>query len=255
MIILLSPAKSLDFNPVSSNGESMPRLLDNTDQLVKILSKKSAKKLQDLMNISEKLAKENEMRYKSFDLDHSPDKSKSAVFAFRGDVYRGLESESLDDGDLNFAQKHVRILSGLYGLLRPMDLIQPYRLDMETRLKNRRGKNLYRFWGDRITNLVNEDMESSHWDVVLNLASKEYFESINMSKLKGKLVNINFKEYHGGGNMLKFISFNAKRARGLVAKYVVKNRITALEDMRRFDLENYYFSEEHSTESDWLFIR
>jgi cytoplasmic iron level regulating protein YaaA (DUF328/UPF0246 family) len=254
MIILLSPAKSLDFNPVPENGESTPRLLQDTDQLIKILNKKSSKKLQNLMSISGKLANENEQRYKSFDLHHSPDKSKVAVFAFRGDVYRGLESESFNEEDLSFAQTHVRILSGLYGLLRPMDLIQPYRLEMGTKLKNRRGKNLYKFWGDRITNLVNDDLKSSDSNAILNLASKEYFASINTSKLNSKLVNINFKEYNGG-DVLKFISFNAKRARGLVTKYVVKNRMTSLEDVMGFNLEDYSFSAEHSTESEWLFIR
>jgi len=253
MITLLSPAKSLDFSPIQHNGVSEPRLLSDTNQLIKILSKKSAKKLQKLMHISADLASENEKRFKSFDLNHTEENSKPAILAFNGDVYRGLDNANLSHEELNFAQNHIRILSGLYGLLRPMDIIQPYRLEMGTALTNRRGKNLYRFWGDRITKLLNEDLEKSWDDVIINLASKEYFSSINKKKLKGKLLTINFKEYRD--DELKFISFNAKRARGLMAQYIVKNRITDREDVKGFNLENYGFSIDHSSEDNWLFVR
>ena len=253
MIILLSPAKSLDFDRTSSNGVTQPRLLKDTEQLIKILSKKSAKKLQKLMHISDNIAAQNEKRYKAFDQNHDKNNSRPAVLAFDGDVYKGLQNDNLSDDDLHYAQKHVRILSGLYGLLRPMDLIQPYRLEMGTKLVNRRGKNLYQFWGDRITKLLNEDLEKSGTDLIVNLASNEYFSSINKKRQNGKLLTINFKEYKGDD--LKFISFNAKKARGLLTRYIVDNRISSQEEIKGFDYERYSFSEENSSEDKWMFVR
>ncbi|MEE9373339.1 MAG: peroxide stress protein YaaA [Saprospiraceae bacterium] len=253
MIILLSPAKSLNFDKINHNGVSQPRLLYDTEQLIKILSKKSTKSLQKLMHISENIANENETRYKSFEIDHRSDNSKPAILAFNGDVYKGLNTSNLTQDDLHFAQEHVRILSGLYGLLRPMDLIQPHRLEMGTKLNNRRGKNIYKFWGDRITKLLNDDIINSGSGLVVNLASNEYFSSINKKKLKEQLLTINFKEYRG--DELKFISFNAKRARGLMTQYIIKNKLTKKEKLLRFNLENYEFSEEYSTEDSWIFLR
>lgn len=253
MIILLSPAKSLDFNPTQHNGVSEARLLTDTSQLIKILHKKSSKKLQDLMHISKSIADENVNRYQQFELNHNRENSKPAILAFDGDVYKGLDKDNLTDEDLLFAQDHVRILSGLYGLLRAKDLIQPYRLEMGTKLKNRRGKNLYEFWGNRITKMLNEDLEESGTDLIVNLASQEYFKSIKKKDLKGRLLTINFKEYKGDD--LKFISFNAKRARGFMTQYIVKNRITSAEDMKGFNMENYAYSEDHSTENEWIFTR
>jgi len=253
MIVLLSPAKSLNFERNSQNGVTQPRLLKDTEQLIKILSKKSAKSIGKLMHISDKLAEENEARYKAFALEHSADNSKPAIMAFDGGVYVGIDNETLKKEDLEFAQGHVRILSGLYGLLRANDLIQPYRLEMGTKLNNRRGPNLYKFWGDRITKMLNADLEESGNDLIVNLASKEYFSSINKKKLKGELLTINFKEYRGDD--LKFISFDAKKARGLMTRYIIDNKITDKEAIKGFDRERYYFSEEHSSENEWLFVR
>ena len=253
MIILLSPAKSLDFTRNSENGVSQPRLLKDTEQLIKILNKKSSRSIQKLMHVSENIASENERRFKEFDMAHHTENSKPAVLAFDGDVYKGMVNESLDHEDLKFAQDHLRILSGLYGLLRPMDLIQPYRLEMGTKLNNRRGKNLYKFWGDRITKILNEDLSESGSDLIVNLASKEYFSSINKKKLNGQLLTINFKEYKGED--LKFISFNAKKARGFMTRYIIDNRITNKEDIKGFNVENYALSEEHSSEDNWIFVR
>ena len=253
MIILLSPAKSLDFTRNSQNGVSQPRLLKDTEQLIKILSKKSSKSLQKLMHISENIANENENRYKSFEIEHVKGNSKPAVLAFDGDVYKGMANDNLTEDDLHFAQDHVRILSGLYGLLRPMDLIQPHRLEMGTKLNNRRGKNLYQFWGDRITKLLNNDLEESHSNLIVNLASNEYFKSINKKKLNGELLTINFKEYKG--DELKFISFNAKKARGLMTRYIIDRRIASKADIKGFDVEDYSYSQEHSTEDSWIFVR
>ena len=253
MIILLSPAKSLDFSPIHQNGVSEPRLLSDTGILAKILSTKSANKLKKLMDISTAIAEENVTRNKTFQLNHTKENSKPAVLAFNGDVYRGLDNGTLSSDDLQFAQVHLRIISGLYGLLRPMDLIQPYRLEMGTSLNNRRGKNLYKFWGNRITKLVNEDLQNSGSKLVVNLASKEYFAAINKTKLEGDLLTINFKEYRD--EELKFISFDAKRARGFMTRYIIDNRITDRENIKSFNMENYSFSTEHSTDDNWLFIR
>jgi len=253
MIVLLSPAKSLDFSRESQNGLSQPRLLNDTEQLIKILSKKSSKKLQNLMHISENIANENEKRFKSFKINHDISNSRPAVLAFDGDVYKGLENSSLSEENLHFAQDHVRILSGLYGLLRPMDLIQPYRLEMGTKLNNRRGKNLYKFWGNRITQMLNDDLEKTNSNLVVNLASNEYFSSINKKKLNGELLTINFKEYKGDD--LTFISFNAKKARGLVTRYIIDNQISNKLDIQGFDTDRYSFSEEHSTVDKWIFVR
>jgi cytoplasmic iron level regulating protein YaaA (DUF328/UPF0246 family) len=205
------------------------------------------------MSISEKIAEENVERYKSFNLEHTQKNSKPAILAFKGDVYRGLDNDNLSKENLHFAQDHVRILSGLYGLLRPMDLIQPYRLEMGSRLKNRRGDNLYRFWGSRITDLLNEDLENQKEKLVVNLASKEYYSSLKEKKINAPVLHINFKEYHNGD--LKFLSFNAKVARGLMTKYIIKNRLNSLESIKGFNLENYAFSEECSTDKEWLFTR
>ncbi len=253
MITLLSPAKTLDYSKDGKYGHTNSRLLDDTLRLVDNLKKKSSKKLQKLMHISKDLGDLNAQRYSEFSPNFDDKNSKPAILAFKGDVYLGLEADTFTVEDMGFAQDHLRVLSGLYGLLRPLDLMQAYRLEMGTSLRTTRGKNLYQFWKNRITDLLNKDLEEHENKAVLNLASQEYFKAINTKRLEGKLLNVNFKEDRDGS--LKFISFNAKKARGLMARFVVEQKIDIVEDLKAFDTEGYYFSPEHSSEKEWLFIR
>ncbi len=253
MLFLISPAKTLDYSDTETKEYSIPRLLDQSDKLINTLKKKSHKSIQNLMDVSEKIAVLNVARYKEYHTPFSPSNAKQAVLAFKGDVYTGMDTESFDDGDLEFAQQHLLILSGLYGLLKPLDLMQPYRLEMGTKLKTTRGTNLYQFWKDRITNLINEDLEASNSTIVINLASKEYFKSVNTKKLNHPVLNINFKELRNG--KYKVVSFSAKKARGMMCHYAIKNKITDPELLKGFDYENYTYNERLSTELDWMFTR
>ncbi|WP_020536371.1 peroxide stress protein YaaA [Lewinella cohaerens] len=253
MIILLSPAKTLDETPVHGIPHTEPRLLPQSAQLIKNLRRKSVADLQGLMKISEKLAVLNKGRYKTYSETFTEENAKPAALMFKGDVYTGLEANSFTDKELAFAQEHIRILSGLYGLLRPLDLIQPYRLEMGTSLKLGRKKNLYEFWGDKITELVQQDLDKATGDTVLNLASQEYFQSVKTDKLKGRLINIHFKEDRDG--KLKVISFNAKKARGKMAQLIVKEQITEAEQIKELVADDYIYQKEGSTDSDWLFVK
>ncbi|HHM21183.1 MAG TPA: peroxide stress protein YaaA, partial [Bacteroidetes bacterium] len=212
MIVLLSPAKSLDVSPVDYDHYSTPRLLDKSGELVGVLQKKSSKKLQELMGVSQKIADLNVERFHSFTTPFTPQNAKPALYTFNGDVYTGLQAQEFVGDEVDFAQKHIRILSGLYGVLRPLDLMQPYRLEMGTPLKFKKNKNLYEYWDASITEILNEDLAASGSDTVVNLASKEYFKAIKPDLLKGRILNIDFKENRNG--VLKIISFNAKKARG-----------------------------------------
>lgn len=253
MIILLSPAKSLDFSESGFKDFSNPILQDQANRLVGFLKKKSPNKLKKLMSISDDLAKLNADRFNSFTEVQTPDNAKQAIFAFQGDVYRGLNVSDFNEEDLKFSQKYLRILSGLYGVLKPLDLIQPYRLEMGTRLKTRRGSNLYQFWGKRITEQLNNDIANRKEKIFVNLASKEYFSSLKSKLIDGNVYHMHFKEYRNGE--LKFLSFNAKKARGMMARYVIKNQIEKLEGLRKFDLENYQFDPDLSDEHNWIFTR
>lgn len=253
MITLISPAKTLDYSKDGKYGNTNPRLITDSLRLVDVLKKKSSKKLQKLMSVSQNIADLNVERFRNFSPEFTQDNSKAAVLAFKGDVYLGLEAEKFSQDEMQFAQDHLRILSGLYGLLRPLDLMQAYRLEMGTSLKTTRGKNLYQFWKSRITDLLNEDLKGHENKTIINLASKEYFKSIILKKLDGQLININFKEEHNGE--LKFISFNAKKARGFMSKFMIQHKIDSPDELKGFDTEGYYFSSDHSTENDWLFIR
>jgi cytoplasmic iron level regulating protein YaaA (DUF328/UPF0246 family) len=253
MIVLLSPAKTLDFENPGIDSFSLPTMLDQTERLVNVMQKKSAGKLKKLMNISDQLADLNVIRYKHFEASHTLKNAKQSILSFKGDVYRGLAVEDFNDEDLEFAQARIRILSGLYGVLKPLDLIQPYRLEMGIGLKTTRGKNIYEFWKNRITDSLNNDIEHEKTQCVINLASKEYFSAIKPSKLAGPAYHFHFKEYRNGE--LKFLSFNAKRARGLMAKYIVKNRIDDPESCKGFNFENYAFDFDLSDEFNWVFTR
>lgn len=254
MIAILSPAKTLDYTSLSKQYDSSPHIFrDETQVLVTKLKKQSKGKLKKLMSISDKLAEENVMRYREFSEQYNKENSKEAIFAFKGDVYRGFEAESLTKTQLKYAQKHVRILSGLYGVLKPLDLMQPYRLEMGTRLTTRKGKNLYEFWNTKITEALNEDIASHKNQLIVNLASIEYFKSVKKKQLSAPILDIDFKEYRDG--KLKYVQFNAKRARGLMARYMVVEKTKTINDLKGFNYEDYSFNEEESTDNRLLFVR
>ncbi len=254
MIILLSPAKSLNFDAHDKDVvSSSTRFNEESQQLINKLKKSSIKGLRELMKISKDLAVLNKQRYLDYDNEAFDSRGKEAVLAFNGGVYQGLDAKTLPTESFEYTQDHIRILSGLYGLLRPLDKIQEYRLEMGTQLAIRRKKNLYGFWGDKITNVLNEDMKAMGADTVVNLASQEYFHAIQVEKVRGQVITVHFKEMHKGS--LKFISFNAKKARGLMARYAIDHSIVDPQQLKQFDTEEYGFNQELSTENEWMFTR
>lgn len=254
MIILLSPAKSLDFNSHEKQlNSSSTRFDEKSQQLINKLSKSSIKGLRELMGISKDLAVLNKQRYIDYDVSKIDERGKEAILAFNGGVYQGLDSASLATPAFDYAQDHVRILSGLYGILRPLDKIQEYRLEMGTKLPVRRSKNLYEFWKDQPTKVLNQDLEDINSDVIVNCASNEYYKVIDKKKLKAKVISTDFREMHNG--TLKFISFNAKKARGLLTRFAINNSILDYKDLRAFDYEDYSFNQELSTEDNFVFTR
>lgn len=244
MLVLLSPAKTLDFSPVDLPTVTQPRFPGATTRLAEVLRKHSAGKLSDLMHMSAQLGALNAERYQAFDSPGSVAAAKPALLAFKGDVYRGLEADDFDAGDLAFAQDHVRTLSGLYGLLRPLDLIQPYRLEMGTKLKVGQAKDLYEFWGSRITEALRDDLESVGAEFVLDAASKEYMAAVDVEALGVPVVQADFRERRDG--KLKFITYNAKLARGALARAVVKERITTLKGLEDVEVNGYAYDAERS---------
>ncbi|MEZ4984090.1 MAG: peroxide stress protein YaaA [Saprospiraceae bacterium] len=253
MIALLSPAKTLDETPVHGIQYTLPRLLPKSGQLIGALRKKSVGDLQELMHISEKLAVQNKERYRHYSEPFTPENAKPAALLFKGDVYTGLEAETFSQEEMTFAQAHIRILSGLYGLLRPLDLIHPYRLEMGTALSWRSHKNLYSFWGTTITQLLNDDLAAHPSPTVVNLASQEYFQAIQPHQLKARLLHIHFKEERGG--VLKVISFNAKKARGKMAQLIVREQLEKPEDLQQLVVDDYVFRPNLSDESNWIFVK
>ena len=252
MLMLVSPAKTLDYEtPLPFDEFTQPELLDQSQLLMDELVDLTPKDVATLMKLSDKLSMLNVNRFQHWATPFTPDNARPAMYAFKGDVYTGLDAYSLKKADVNFAQKHLRMLSGLYGLLKPLDLMQPYRLEMGTKFSNQRGANLYEFWGDRITQKINE--EAAAKDVVLNLASNEYFKAVKTKQLKGRVITPVFKDEKNG--QYKIISFYAKKARGLMAAYVIKNRIKDVQDIRKFDVSGYKFSPEQSNEKEWVFMR
>lgn len=205
------------------------------------------------MHISDKLTEVNYNRYQNFSSRYTGSNSKAAIHAFKGDVYVGLEAETLTKSDIDFAESHLRILSGLYGLLKPMDKMQAYRLEMGTNLKNPKGKNLYDFWNGTLTSEINKTLKKNSNDLIVNLASKEYFSALDRKQLKGEIIDIGIKEYKEG--KLKFISFNAKKARGLIARYIIKNRITTKKGLMGFDYDGYTYQEDLSSDNEFMFVR
>ena len=253
MIILLSPAKTLDFTPVKHPAPSQPRLLEHSEKLVGVLKKKKVSDLKKLMKVSDNIATLNVERFQSFSTPFTTKNAKPAILAFKGDVYTGLEADSFNNSQLKFSQKHVRILSGLYGLLKPLDLMQPYRLEMGTKLKTGKLKNLYEFWDNQITDLLNQDFKKSKSTIFLNLASQEYMKSVQKDRLEGPLVNVHFKEDRNG--KLKVIAFNAKKARGAMANLIVKNNITKVNDLYGLTVNGYVYDESLSDQENLCFVK
>ena len=254
MISVVSPAKSLDFeSPVQSNIHSMPDFLKDSEVLVKGLRKLSREQIMDLMKVSSKIAELNHMRFSDWELPFTQNNARPAVMAFTGDVYVGLDAPSLSEESLEYAQQKLRILSGLYGLLRPMDLMQAYRLEMGTRFANKKGKDLYAFWDMKITDALNELLAKEDEKILLNLASNEYFKSVKAKEIQGEIITPVFKDYKNGN--YKVISFFAKKARGMMARYLIENRIETLEGVKAFDMAGYTYHEEMSKEKEWVFAR
>ena len=254
MLITLSPSKGQDFEEASlSKKYTKPADLKDSELLIKELRKIKSKKLQEMMAISEKIAVLNVDRYKTFATPFTTKNAKQAIFAFKGDVYGGLDLGAFKEEDYAYAQDHLRILSGLYGCLRPMDLIQPYRLEMKTKLKNDRGENLYQFWDDRITKSINKELKKQKEAVLVNLASNEYFKSVKPKLLEGRLLNINFKETKAGKT--RIVAIFAKRARGMMADFIIRNRIEKAEDLKKFKMAGYKFDKGLSDDKQWTFER
>ena len=253
MIILISPAKTLDPEPSKIKMHSMPRMLADSEKLVNVLRKKSKNSLKKLMGVSDNIATLNVARFQDFHTPFTPENAKQAILAFKGDVYLGLEADTFKAEDFNFAQQHLRILSGLYGLLKPLDLMQPYRLEMGTSLKNGRKKNLYEFWNKKITELINCDLQETGQNIVLNLASQEYFHAVKPNFLKGKLYTVHFKENRNG--VYKVISFNAKKARGSMSKQIIKKRITDPEVVKTLEVDGYKYSKDLSERNNFVFTK
>ena len=254
MLFLLSPAKSLDYEtPAGELPHSLPLFAKQSAQLIKLLKVKSPQEIASLMDLSDALAGLNVARYQAWRTTFTPHNAKQAVLAFNGDVYEGLDAKSLQPADLDWAQDRLCILSGLYGVLRPLDWIQPYRLEMGTALANEAGSNLYQFWGPRLAKHLNERLKADASPVVVNLASQEYFKAVDRKTLKARVVDCVFEELRNG--QYKIISFMAKRARGLMVRYAVQHRLDAPEQLAGFDLEGYVFDPESSRPDRMVFRR
>ena len=254
MLIVISPAKNLDYEtPVPTSKTSKAGLLKESQILADQLKEMAPQDLSALMSISDKLGTLNYDRYQSWQLPFNKSNARQSILAFKGDVYVGLDAYNFSDEDFDFAQQHLRILSGLYGLLRPLDLIQPYRLEMGTKLNNERGKDLYSFWGDIITKALNKQLKTIDQNVLINLASNEYFKSVQVKGLNAKVITPVFKDWKNG--QYKIISFFAKKARGLMSAYIIKNKLTSSEQLTGFDWEGYTYNEAMSTETELVFTR
>jgi cytoplasmic iron level regulating protein YaaA (DUF328/UPF0246 family) len=250
MLLVISPAKTLDYSHPEYDAHTQPDFTSEVKDLVGVLRKKSAKQISKLMHLSDSLAILNEERYQSFTETFSPDNSKQAILAFKGEVYAKMEADSFTAEDLEFAQQHLRILSGLYGLLKPLDLIQPYRLEMGTKLKTKKGENLYDYWGTKISKALNAAGEGR---TLVNLASQEYFKAVDKKTLKLPVITIHFKEHKEGNYQV--VGFFAKQARGLMTRYAIQNRITDPEQLKVFQEDGYEFAERLSSAQDWIFVR
>ncbi|MBW2409958.1 MAG: peroxide stress protein YaaA [Deltaproteobacteria bacterium] len=254
MIILLNSSKTLDFQkPASIAKHSIPEFSEDSSLLVDALRKLSRPDFAALMGVSEKLANLNVNRYKKWRISASAPQAKQAILAFKGDIYAPMDVENYSLKEFNFAQKHLRILSGLYGILRPLDLIQPYRLEMATRLSTERGKGLYAFWGDRINQALRAALKQEKSGILINLASLEYFKAVKAKQLDARVVTPVFKEYRDSSH--RVVAIFAKKARGMMCDYIIRNHMTRIQALKSFDLDGYRFNEKLSSENEWVFTR
>ena len=254
MLLLISPAKTLDYETPATTAEfSTPGFLADSQALIDQLRELTPPQISRLMGISDKLGDLNFARFHSWQVPFSADNAKQAVLAFKGDVYTGLEAEQMSEQDLQWAQQHLRILSGLYGVLKPLDLMQPYRLEMGTRFENSRGKNLYEFWGDKITTALNDELQAQGSATVINLASNEYFKAVKPKALNADTITPVFKDWKN--DKYKIISFYAKKARGMMSRYIIENRIEEPEGIKQFDTAGYQYNEALSSAREWVFTR
>lgn len=253
MIVLLSPAKKLTIKGSKPAQFTEPAFVHHAQKLIKELQKYSPTKLHNLMKVSSEIADLNVARYADWKAEHTFENSKQAIFTFTGEVYNGLQAAKLTKTDLDYAQEHLRILSGLYGILKPLDLVQEYRLEMGTKLKMGKHSNLYSFWGDIITNYLNDELKNHQTKTIVNLASTEYFKAINTKKINANVVTPIFKD--GKNGEYKVVMMYAKKARGMMANYIIKNRIDNPDDLISFNFEGYYFNPKISTENELVFYR
>ena len=254
MLMVISPAKTLDYEtPPATSRFTLPQYLDHSQALIEQLRELSPAQISELMHVSDKIGGLNAARFGSWTPAFTPDNAKQALLAFKGDVYTGMHAEDFSQADFDYAQQHLRLLSGLYGLLRPLDLMQPYRLEMGTKLANARGKDLYAFWGTRISEWLNEALAEQGDDVLLNLASNEYFSAVKRTTLNARVINTEFKDLKNG--QYKIISFYAKKARGLMSRFVIQERINDPAALKHFDAQGYRFSAEQSKPDSLVFLR
>ena len=254
MLTVLSPAKTLDYeSPSITDQTSTPQFMDQSALLVDDARTLAPDDIRSLMGVSEAIASLNHERFMNWAPESTTANAKQAILAFKGDVYTGLEADTMSADDLVFAQAHLRILSGLYGLLRPLDLMQPYRLEMGLKFANQRGKNLYEFWGERITDAINTDLASAGTETLVNLASNEYFKAVKTKSLNADIITPQFKDLKNG--QYKMISFFAKKARGVMARYIIDNQLTDPEQLKAFTGSGYYFSAEQSLGNNLVFLR
>ena len=255
MLAILSPAKTLDFDsPLTTDQHSAPEFTKESTALIKTLRQLEPSDIGSLMGISDKLAVLNHNRYAHWSAKFDDASgARASLLAFKGDVYLGLDAQTLSKRDFTWAQKRLRVLSGLYGLLRPLDRIHPYRLEMGTALRNTAGKDLYEFWGGKVTLALNEALAGQRSKVLINLASNEYYKVVQTQNIDGRIVTINFKEWRR--DAYRFVSFSAKKARGLMARYMIDHRAERADDLKAFDVEGYAFNEELSSRDEWIFTR
>ena len=254
MLAILSPAKTLDYEtPLITKKFSEPEFVTESGELIDALRKLSPEDLSTKMKISDKLAQLNAERYADWRPDFPNGAARPAIHAFKGDVYLGLDAPTLSARDHNYAQKHLRILSGLHGLLRPLDRIRPYRLEMGTRLDTTQGKNLYDFWGTKVTDALNESIAEHNHRALINLASNEYAHVVQPESIGARIIDVSFLDFKNGD--YKFISFFGKKARGSMARYMIDHRVKTLKQLRAFDYDGYRFSEERSAGDRWVFTR
>lgn len=254
MLMVISPAKTLDYSiPPSTSRHTLPQYLEHSRELIDGLRQLAPAEVAALMGVSDKIATLNVARFGSWTPDFTPENAKQALLAFKGDVYTGLAAEDFQEDDFDFAQRHLRMLSGLYGLLRPLDLMQPYRLEMGTKFANPRGKDLYAFWSERISDWLKADLAAQGDDVLLNLASNEYFSAVRRARLQARVVDVEFRDLKNGD--YKIISFYAKKARGLMARHVIKQRVSTVDELREFGDQGYRYSTERSSADTLVFLR